>query len=239
MADPAQFDHDRLGHLLSDKLLKVPRFQRRYSWQGEHVAQYWTDIERARAAGDAYFMGTVILASDEDGDNRKLIIDGQQRITTTAILFIAIRDRLHELNQDLAAQSVQNTHLSNYVLTEEQTVAKLTLSADDHKIFDLLLHRDPIDQLGDDRLSACYRQLKTHIDELAQRKADYRRLIELVDYLDKQVQVLLAVASGLPEAYVIFETLNDRGADLTTADLLKNYLFNQAGRSGISHAESI
>jgi hypothetical protein len=36
------------------------------------------------------------------------------------------------------------------------------------------------------------------------------------------------VASDLPEAYVIFETLNDRGADLTTADLLKNYLFSQA-----------
>jgi Protein of unknown function DUF262 len=166
-------------------------------------------------------MGTVVLASDDNCENRKLIIDGQQRITTTAILFIAIRDHLHELDQRQAAQSVENTHLSNYVLTEEQTVAKLTLSADDHKIFDLLLQGNSIDQLGDDRLSACYRQLKTHIDKLALRKVDYRRLIELVDYLDKQVQVLLAVASGLPEAYVIFETLNDRGADLTTADLLK------------------
>ena len=36
------------------------------------------------------------------------------------------------------------------------------------------------------------------------------------------------MASDLPEAYVIFETLNDRGADLTTADLLKNYLFSQS-----------
>lgn len=39
---------------------------------------------------------------------------------------------------------------------------------------------------------------------------------------------MVAEASDLPEAYVIFETLNDRGADLTTADLLKNYLFSAA-----------
>jgi hypothetical protein len=237
MADPAQFDHDRLGHLLSDKLLQVPRFQRRYSWLQEHVEQYWSDIERARGAGDAYFMGTVVLASEEDSQNRKLIIDGQQRITTTAILFIAIRDRLKELGQKRAAQSVEDTHLSDYVLTEEQTVAKLTLSPDDHAVFSALLEGVSEHQLGDDRLSACYCQLKDYIDDLAPLETDYRRLIELVEYVDKQVQVLLAVASGLPEAYVIFETLNDRGADLTTADLLKNYLFNQAGNTGIAHAE--
>jgi hypothetical protein len=237
MADPAQFDHDRLGHLLSDKLLKVPRFQRRYSWQQEHVAQYWSDIERARGAGDAYFMGTVVLASDEEGENRKLIIDGQQRISTTAILFVAIRDRLKELGQERAAQSVEDTHPSDYLLTAEQTVAKLTLSPDDHPVFSAMLDGETHGKLGDDRLSSCYNQLKAYIDNLAPEEADYRRLIELVDYVDRQVQVLLAVASGLPEAYVIFETLNDRGADLTTADLLKNYLFNQAGTTGIAHAE--
>ena len=236
MADPAQFDHDRLGHLLSDRLLKVPRFQRRYSWQEEHIAEYWTDIERARDAGDAYFMGTVVLASDADGDNRKLIIDGQQRITTTAILFVAVRDRLREFDQTRPAQSVEDTHLSDYVLTEEQTVAKLTLSPDDHPTFSALLE-GRTEGLAEDRVASCYTQLKHYVDGLAPSAVDYRKLIDLVHYLDKDVQVLLAVATGLPEAYVIFETLNDRGADLTTADLLKNYLFSHAG-TGIAHAES-
>lgn len=237
VADPAQFDHDRLGHLLSDRLLKVPRFQRRYSWQQDHVAEYWTDIARARLAGDAYFMGTVVLASDAEGDNRKLIIDGQQRIATTAILFVAVRDRLRDLGQDRAAQSVEDTHLSDYVLTEEQTVAKLTLSPDDHPTFSSLLEGRLAD-LPQDPVFRCYTQIKLYVAELAPTDSDYRKLIDLVNYLDKEVQVLLAVATGLPEAYVIFETLNDRGADLTTADLLKNYLFSQAGAQGISHAES-
>jgi hypothetical protein len=205
--------------------------------RGACRGEYWTDIERARGAGDAYFMGTVVLASDADGDNRKLIIDGQQRITTTAILFVVVRDRLREFGQDRAAQSVEDTHLSDYVLTEEQTVAKLTLSPEDHPTFSSLLEGRTGD-LAQGPVTNCYNQLKHYVDALAPTDSDYRKLIELVNYLDKDVQVLLAVATGLPEAYVIFETLNDRGADLTTADLLKNYLFSQAGNQGISHAEN-
>lgn len=238
MADPAQFDHDRLGHLLSDRLLMVPPFQRRYSWQRDHISEYWMDIARARAAGNAYFMGTVVLAETTDGtDNRKLIIDGQQRITTTAILFIAIRDRLKTLGQERAAQSVEDSHLSDYVLREEQTVAKLTLSPDDHPSFTSLLEGKTVTPKND-LVGSAYAELLARVTDLAPTESDYRSLIDLVDYLDENVQVLLAVASGLPEAYVIFETLNDRGADLTTADLLKNFLFSSAGSQGIAHAQS-
>lgn len=238
MADPTQFSHDQLGHLLADRLLKVPPFQRRFSWLDEHVSEYWDDIQRARAAKNLYFMGTIVLASDAEGDGRQLIIDGQQRITTTAILFVAIRDRLYELDQEKAAQSIDNTHLSNYVLTQEETVARLTLSPDDHGPFSDLLDRSDIADTSDPVLDR-YRQLKGYVDDLAPSAADYRRLIALVDYLNTEVQVLVAVATGLAEAYVIFETLNDRGADLTTADLLKNFLFSQAGATGISQAQSV
>ncbi|QYF90440.1 DUF262 domain-containing protein [Arthrobacter sp. PAMC25284] len=237
MADPAQFDHDRLGHLLSDLLLEVPEFQRRFSWQDSHVLEYWTDIARAREASNSYFMGTVVLADSPGDDGRKLIIDGQQRMTTTAILFIAIRDRLRELGQERAAQSVEDTHLSDYVLREEQTVAKLILSPDDHPSFSALLAQEPIGSKNN-LVGGAYALLKERVDALAPGEEDYRSLIDLVAYLDNDVQVLLAVATGLPEAYVIFETLNDRGEDLTTADLLKNFLFSQAGNQGIGHAQS-
>lgn len=237
MADPAQFDHDRLGHLLSDVLLKVPEFQRRFSWQDSHVLEYWTDIARAREAGNSYFMGTIVLADSPGNDNRKLIIDGQQRITTTALLFIAIRNRLRELGQERAAQSVEDTHLSDYVLREEQTVAKLVLSPDDHPSYTALLESASI-AAKNNLVGGAYSVLKGCVDKLAPGEEDYRSLIDLVAYLDTDVQVLLAVATGLPEAYVIFETLNDRGEDLTTADLLKNFLFSEAGNQGIGHAQN-
>lgn len=237
MADPAQFGHDRLGHLLSDRLLKVPKFQRRYSWETEHVSDFWQDIERARAVGDAYFMGTIVLASDADDPARELIIDGQQRITTTALLFIAIRNRLRALDQDRAAQSVESNYLSDYSLDAEEDIPKLSVSADDVSPFAQLLDGEAKDTPENLPLSRAYQQLLGYVNKLGENKEDYRKLIDLVKYLEERVQVLIAVASSLQEAYVIFETLNDRGADLTTADLLKNYLFSQAGSSEIDHAQ--
>ncbi|MGQ0576730.1 MAG: DUF262 domain-containing protein [Pseudonocardia sp.] len=236
MADPTQFNHDRLGHLLSDRLLRVPRFQRRYSWQDEHVAEFWSDIQRARTLGNSYFMGTVVLTKDSDDPKRHLIIDGQQRITTTAILFVAIRDRLLELGKEKLSQGVESDYLSDYVLTEEETIAKLVLSPDDHVAFSALLERR---DGGKNLVSIAYGKLKANVDALSPTADDYRRLIDLVKYLEDNVQVLLAVAVNIAEAYIIFETLNDRGADLTTADLLKNFLFSEAGDSGIAHAEAV
>ncbi len=182
-------------------------------------------------------MGTVVLADAPNGDNRKLIIDGQQRITTTALLIAAVRDRLRELKKDMPAQSVESTHLSNYVLAEEETISKLTLSPEDQPAYDAILVSTPRVAKADG-VSRSYWQLKARADDRAPSEDDYRQLIELVTFLDKNVQVLLAVATGLPEAYVIFETLNDRGADLTTADLLKNFLFSEAGASAIAFAQA-
>ena len=61
-------------------------------------------------------------------------------------------------------------------------------------------------------------------------------LVTLKNFLANDAQVLLAVASGLSEAYVIFETLNDRGAALTTADLLKNFFLSTVGEARVQHA---
>lgn len=236
MANPAHFGHDCLGHLLSDRLLKVPSFQRRYTWEPEHVDDFWQDIERARASGDSYFMGTIVLASDVNDGTRALIIDGQQRIITTALLLIAIRDRLQSVNQTRAAQSVQEDYLSNYSLMEEEDIPRLNVSSEDMVPFSKLLEGEaPLENLP---LTDAYLRLRKYVERLTPIPDDYRKLIDLVSYLGQQVQVLIAVASSLQEAYVIFETLNDRGADLTTADLLKNYLFSQAGTLEIEHAQA-
>lgn len=235
MADPAKFGHDGLGHLLGDNLLVVPEFQRRFSWDAENVDEYWSDILKAFKAGASYFMGTVVLASTEN-DSRYIVVDGQQRITTTAVLFAAIRDRLAEFGQTDPSRSV-DSRLSNYVLEEEARVAKLTLSPFDDQAYANILAGAPSPSKSDG-LSAAYHSLKARIDAITPTPDSYRELITLVGYLDKKVQVLLATATGMSEAYTIFETLNDRGAALTTADLLKNYLFSAAGAEGLPYAQT-
>lgn len=230
MADPATFGHDNLGHLISDKLLEIPRFQRRYSWKEEHVQAYLEDIDTARGKGDSYFMGTIVLARAESGSPRVLVVDGQQRIITTALTLIAVRDLLAEHGKVDQSRAVEEKYLANYVLAHEKKVERLIVGPDDLSNYQTLLE-DASGVTGSNLLHAAYLQIRAHLLLQLGSPEHYRTLIDYVTYLNEHLQVLVATATGLAEAYVIFETLNDRGADLTTADLLKNYLFSRAEAS--------
>jgi hypothetical protein len=228
VADPAQFDHDRLGHLLSDRLLKVPRFQRSYAWDPSNVEEFLEDLQAARKNDNSYFMGTIVLADDAEDPSRQLIVDGQQRLTTTAILLTAIRDRLAALGRKDLADSVDQKYLQRFELDQEERVTRLIPNPADSGTYERMLSRE-FDLADSPTLIQSYRLCRAYVEKVAPTTTQYRDLVDIVHQLDKEVQVLLAIATSLSEAYVIFETLNDRGADLTTADLLKNYLFSQSG----------
>ncbi|GHA34021.1 hypothetical protein GCM10010391_17510 [Streptomyces anthocyanicus] len=199
------------------------------------MTEFLDDLKAARSESQPYFMGTVVLADDAADPGRQSIVDGQQRLTTTAILVTAVRDRLRQLDKFEPANVIDKNFLLTFDLEEEDNVTRLKLNAEDVRIYESIL-AGQVPEDGKHPIVACYRMCLSHLTDIAPSEAHYRDLINVVTHLDKSVQVLLAVASGLPEAYVIFETLNDRGADLTTADLLKNYLFSQS-RSYLDHVE--
>ena len=87
---------DTLAHVLRDQPLRVPIYQRSYSWTPEQVGQFWSDLKAAMSVPDPeYFVGTFVLSSSTD--QRLTIIDGQQRLATTAILIAAMRNFLVEV----------------------------------------------------------------------------------------------------------------------------------------------
>jgi|GEM_PF-2749888 len=229
MANETEFNHDQIGHILGDSLLEVPRFQRAYSWEKEHVDEYLSDLKAARTRDEAYFMGTAVFARPDETTKRLQIVDGQQRLATTAVFYIAIRDRLIALNQARPAEEIEKKYLRGYVIKAEEEVERLLLSPKDLPTYNKLLDGDRAGADAEHPLVVCYDLCLAHLAELAPTDADYGAVMDVSEQLSERVQVLVAIATGLPEAYVIFETLNDRGADLTTADLLKNFLFSKAG----------
>lgn len=237
MADTTKFGHDQLGHILVDYLLEVPRFQRSYSWDDGNVDEYLDDLMQARGKSVDYFMGTVVFARPGGEAARHQIVDGQQRLATTAILLIAIRDLLSECGRTRQAQETEKRFLRGYVISEDEDVERLILSASDISAYSALLDGEFDDLDEANPLRKCYDACVTHLRQVASLPKEFKKLIEISTQLETSVQVLVAEATDLPEAYVIFETLNDRGADLTTADLLKNYLFS-ASKQYFSFVES-
>jgi uncharacterized protein with ParB-like and HNH nuclease domain len=104
-----------LGDLLTEKKpIRVPPYQRDYSWRAEQVTDFWDDLvhfEREcsrNCDSPEYFLGTIVIVNT---DKYREILDGQQRLATATILLAAIRNRARELGSDLA-ECIHNTYIA-------------------------------------------------------------------------------------------------------------------------------
>jgi Protein of unknown function DUF262/Protein of unknown function (DUF1524) len=238
-----RFDFSLVGiaSLLETKRLGVPIYQRSYAW-GEggdrnQVEEFWEDMRSTFFAGGSseYFLGTVVLSREGLTAGRISIIDGQQRIATTAILLAAIRDEFRARGDDTRSATMQQQYLAKADLRSAEETPQLILNADDDTYFNKAIIQGKLDtpqtrashKLIHDAYAMLYTYVKITANEVGNSWRD--RLLDWVQYLAERVRVITVEVPNESDAFLIFETLNDRGADLTIADLLKNYLFGRAG----------
>lgn len=239
MPDSARFKFhpEAIGHVLGDRLLAVPVYQRSYSWGTEQVSDFWTDLSSAFEENRAeYFLGNIVL-SEEGSNGSYTIIDGQQRLATTLILLAAIRDEFRQRGDDKRASIIQNTYMATADLDTGEDVPRVRMNSDDNLFFRTVIvdgqqpKQDEILHSSHVLIYQAHRELQVLVHATAESagKEWARRLSEWTKFLRENVQVIVVDVPTEADAFLIFETLNDRGADLTIADLLKNYLFGRAG----------
>jgi Protein of unknown function DUF262/Protein of unknown function (DUF1524) len=222
-----------IAQLLKTKLLRVPVYQRSYSWDDEQVVAFWEDLRTSLLTGPGdYFMGTLVLATEGE---RSIVIDGQQRLATLSILLGCIRDVYSERGDSYRSQMIDKTYLTAPNLRLATEEARLVLNTADSDFFvDLLLHGiEPDDTpvgLSHRRIlrarATLRRLLAADLETVGPQWPD--RLINWVTFLEQRVKVIAIEVSTEADAFLIFETINDRALDLTVADLLKNYLLTYA-----------
>ncbi len=231
-----QIELDGIGHILSDKHLGVPKYQRSYAWEKQNVEELLLDLSDAiRVNAGEYFLGSIVI---QGADANLEIVDGQQRLATTSIIFGAIRDFLLEKSDTARAEQLEQKFLLSRNLRSQAIEPRLTLNADDNDFYRKAVLSRPSE---DDRNVKPSKE--SHERILAARKyaADFIRnltlttqnaselLIDWAEYLELHAKVIFVRVADDSNAFVIFETLNDRGVELSIADLLKNYLFGRSG----------
>lgn len=223
------FKQDGLAGVLKARSLKVPIYQRSYSWTDVQVHQFWFDLAEWRGTGQPYFLGTLVMSTESPKEYR--IIDGQQRLATCSLLLASIRDAYEFHGDSDGAKSVDNEFVRAYERHQGTFSPKLALNADDAPFYTLLLEdRDtPPSKSSHRLLSAAYKFLRGSVEHEVEERG-ITVLAEWVDFLSSEVLVVVVDVDDEADAYLIFETLNDRGLDLSVADLLKNFLFGKAGR---------
>jgi len=222
---------------------EVPAFQRDYSWDKEEWEDLWTDIIALSEEGDHY-MGYLVL--QETGEPKKsTIIDGQQRITTISLLILSAVKYLFERSDDKRAEDLKRTYLSSRDLVRQTDIPKLKLNYNNEYLYGKLMQLDiPSTIVGmkpsEKRLLGAYQFFLKMIEK---RFAE-RTTQEVTEFVSNEIDIKLFFTSITVKddlnAFKVFETLNARGVKLSTADLLKNFLFSiiySPNAGSISHEE--
>ncbi len=228
--------YDIIGN---NKIYKIPQFQRDYSWSKENWEDLWNDFLSVEEAKNPHYMGSIVLKiDDKNKDDNFIVVDGQQRLTTMTIYAIATISILEELikknidneNNQQRIIEIERSFIGKKSISKLFYETKLTLNKNNNLYFQdsIVKRREPISyaKLKDSEkaLYDCYSYFKKEISEKFLENGE-----KMTDFLEnivaKKMIFIRIIVDDEIEAYTIFETLNARGVELTTTDLLKNYLF--------------
>ncbi|GAA7339801.1 DUF262 and DUF1524 domain-containing protein [Helicobacter pylori] len=205
--------------------LVIPIYQRLYSWEKEQCKQLWDDIIKIGRDDkmNGHFIGSILYVLDgiKHSDNTLLIIDGQQRLTTITLLFIALRDHLNDEDEFLekfSRQNIQNRYLIN---SDEKGDKKfrLILSESDK---DTLLSLIDKDRRKPSEPSSKIMENFKLFEEWISKNTD--KLETIFKGLEKLTMVYIALTKKEDDPQLIFESMNSKGIELTQTDLIRNYI---------------
>lgn len=239
-----------LSQILEKRLFRIPDYQRGYAWETKHISQFWEDIILTMRSNTKHYMGVIIAQNvkksvykhwedDKDwkydlkyGYRPYYLIDGQQRLITFLILIQCLIEIAKSKKIEFDEDSLEDIE-SRYIMSKNGTLCSYTL-----------LYRK--DQNGNDCLKRCIfgRQDSMEFNAYSKRmktaKTELGRLVKkyLLDSTENETAVVQSIYSTLVRRFVFqfyemgsdmdvnvtFESINNRGKDLSTLELLKNRL---------------
>ncbi|MBC6429783.1 DUF262 domain-containing protein [Nostoc sp. HG1] len=226
---------------------KIPRFQRPYSWTDEEVKDFWDDV--VIRDYEHYFIGSMVVYQTEKPYYG--IVDGQQRLTTITLMLAAIRNAFLDYGDENLAkgvhQYIEKANIDNipeYVLNSETSFPYLQGYIQSFNKAELQFNVGSEEQNLKSAFELINKKLYDIIPKFDSKQSCNNLpeerifpILETLKSLRKKVLSLKLVFIQLDnedDAYLIFETLNTRGKDLTTPDLVKNLILQKLRASNIT-----
>lgn len=209
--------------------LVIPVYQRPYSWDEEQCTQLWEDIlSVGRRQGDKHFTGSVVWIQDgtasASGLTPRLVIDGQQRVTTLMLLFVALAEFARAHPERELGFSFDEILGAGYLVNpyrKGEDYYKLTLSKGDRRtlfsIIDHLVNPDVEIDASSSRIISNLAFFQKGLEALENPDIVWEgiRRLEIVS---------VSLTQGQDNPQLIFESMNSTGKDLSSADLIRNYV---------------
>lgn len=191
---------------LEDKhCINIPRYQREYSWSKKNINTFLTDIH------EGYYLGNVILYN---GDGILEIIDGQQRLITTFLILISIRN--------LSDDKVLISEIEKLIYFNGKCKLQLKdrIGSDGRNILNYILDND---ENIPDNVKIYYNEVKNYF--LIKSFIKKTSLKDIYDKLVNSIIVEVGFHENITEAYEMFVNINTKGKPLSEIEILKSLLF--------------
>lgn len=206
----------------ADKTFVIPVYQRNYSWSAEECGKLFEDLLDSMKTGKRHYFGNIVFYAKETnawaGYSELILIDGQQRVTTTMLLLAAIRDVEEDENK---RTRITNTYLLNRNSDTKERV-KLKQIETDRDIYESIINGE-FDESSDSNAGRNYKTFKRLIRESGVKTDDILNAINNLEVVALDLK-LNENKERTESPQIIFESINATGKPLSTADLLRNYL---------------
>ena len=208
----------------------IPVYQRDYNWQEKQCKQLFKDILTAGENKEisSHFIGSIVYIHEgvyEIGEKEFSVIDGQQRMITITLLFIALYHKLKE-NNSKEADKIYELYLINK-FSEKEVNLKLVPPEENLNILIKVLENkfDELENYRDRNLVKNYSYFKKELTKFSDSEIQ-----NIIVGIDKLIYVNIALENGKDDPQRIFESLNSTGLDLSQGDLIRNYILMDLDR---------
>lgn len=200
----------------------IPVYQRNYDWSTSQCKQLLDDILEVGTSNKmtAHFIGSVVYVHDDVYTSSRIkeltVIDGQQRLTTLTLIYLALYRLATEINDEALVNELSETYLINKFAPEEEKL-KLWPTENNDKAIKYLLRSDKDEEFSDfSKVIDNYNYFKSRITE--------ENFEFVLKGLSKLVFVEISLDREKDDPQRIFESLNSTGLELSQADLIRNYI---------------
>ena len=213
----------------------IPSYQRPYSWGEKECSELWEDLKFRfdDESSDEYFLGNIVLAKSNQNDVIE-VIDGQQRLITLTIFLKVLF--LFDTDNDYLEEAIWNKDRRDKTKKTPRLTTRVYEDNDNKNFKEILDYTEKQIKEIDIKTSNQFQEnLKFFYDRLTdinEIKAD--NIPSFGDFLLEKVYILPIQSVDAEEdkarekALVIFETINNRGLDLSDSDIFKAQLYNSA-----------
>jgi uncharacterized protein with ParB-like and HNH nuclease domain len=227
-----QADAKKLIELLDKKKYVVDYFQREYKWEFKHIEQLIIDLEASFNSNyqlvhtidditgyNSYYLGPIVIC---DIDSKRSIVDGQQRLTSITLLLIF----LNNLQKD----SSDPEEINDLIFSKKGSRKTYNIEVPDRtKILDVLYNDKLDDFIIDDENDESIKNMYERYNDIKNIFPENLKgsvLPLFIEWMKDKIVFVEILAYSDENAYTIFETMNDRGLNLTPTEMLKGFLLN-------------